>query len=181
MTAVYGGGQSSRPCTLACVTDSTAALGQLPLFIGFIVVTILSQCVAVSLAELASRFPTSAGPYYWCFQLSSPKYRTFTSFISGWIWVTGNWTLTLSGHFGLTSFLCSTITLYDPTFSPTSWQILLILWAVLLTTFILTTCGNKFLPAVDAASAILIVVITIVSLVCLLVRAGAGRHSFRYT
>ncbi|KAF4540714.1 Amino acid permease [Lasiodiplodia theobromae] len=124
VTAVYGG-------------------GQLPLFIGFVVVTILSECIAISLAELASRFPTSAGPYYWCFQLSSPKYRTFTSFISGWIWVTGNWTLTLSGHFGLTSFLCSTITLYDPTFSPTSWQILLILWAVLLTTFILTTCGNK--------------------------------------
>ena len=39
--------------------------GQLAYFLGWIVVCILDQCVAMSLAELASRFPTAAGPYYW--------------------------------------------------------------------------------------------------------------------
>lgn len=36
--------------------------GQLSYFVGWIVVSILDQCVFVSLAELCSKFPTSAGP-----------------------------------------------------------------------------------------------------------------------
>jgi hypothetical protein len=43
--------------------------GQLSIFVGWIVVLVLDECVALSLSELASRFPTSAGPYYWSFQV----------------------------------------------------------------------------------------------------------------
>lgn len=43
--------------------------GQLSIFVGWIVVLILDECVALSLSELASRYPTSAGPYYWSFQV----------------------------------------------------------------------------------------------------------------
>lgn len=35
--------------------------GQLSIFVGLIVVFVLDACVAVSLAELASRYPTSSG------------------------------------------------------------------------------------------------------------------------
>jgi amino acid transporter len=31
--------------------------------------------VAMSISELASRYPTSAGPYYWSFQLAGKKHR----------------------------------------------------------------------------------------------------------
>ena len=47
------------------LTSAVIGGGQLPYFVGWIVVTILDECIAISLAELASRFPTSAGPYYW--------------------------------------------------------------------------------------------------------------------
>lgn len=43
--------------------------GQLSIFVGWIVVLILNECVALSLGELASRYPTSAGPFYWSFQV----------------------------------------------------------------------------------------------------------------
>ena len=36
--------------------------GQLAYFIGWLVVCVLDECVAVSLGELASKFPTSCGP-----------------------------------------------------------------------------------------------------------------------
>lgn len=49
--------------------------GQLSIFVGWIVVLILDECVALSLSELASRYPTSAGPYYWSFQVR--KYLVF--------------------------------------------------------------------------------------------------------
>lgn len=44
------------------LTSAIYGGGQLSYFVGWIVVSILDQCLFVSLAELASRFPTSAGP-----------------------------------------------------------------------------------------------------------------------
>nr|POE79979.1 amino-acid permease bat1 [Quercus suber] len=72
--------------------------GQLSIFLGWIVVLILDECVAVSLGELASRYPTSGGPSYWAFQVA-PKGRTVLAYITGWIFMIGNWTITLSGEY----------------------------------------------------------------------------------
>jgi amino acid permease len=45
------------------LTSAIYGGGQLAYFVGWIVVVILDECVAVSLGELASKFPTSSGPY----------------------------------------------------------------------------------------------------------------------
>jgi amino acid permease len=45
------------------LTSAIVGGGQLAYFVGWIVVVILDQCVAVSLSEIASKFPTSSGPY----------------------------------------------------------------------------------------------------------------------
>lgn len=75
MSAIYGG-------------------GQLSLFVGLLVVLIFDGCVAVSLAELASRYPTSSGVYYWSYRLCGQHKRTrkILSFLTGWAWLIGNWT-----------------------------------------------------------------------------------------
>lgn len=44
--------------------------GQLSIFVGWLCILVLDECVALSLGELASRYPTSAGPYYWSFQIA---------------------------------------------------------------------------------------------------------------
>ena len=51
-----------------------------------IVVCILDECIALSLSEIASRYPTAAGPYYWSFQLANSR-KELLSFITGWIWL----------------------------------------------------------------------------------------------
>lgn len=63
--------------------------GPLAIFVGWIVVLVLDECVALSLGELASKWPTSAGPYYWSFQVAT-KGKTLLSFITGWTWLIGN-------------------------------------------------------------------------------------------
>lgn len=55
--------------------------GQLSIFVGWLMVLVLDQCVAVSLAELASRWPTSGGPQYWAFQVA-PRYKTVFAYVS---------------------------------------------------------------------------------------------------
>ncbi|KAJ6443684.1 amino acid permease [Purpureocillium lavendulum] len=101
--------------------------GQLAMFLGWVVVCILDECIAISLAELAAKYPTSAGPYYWSYQIAGPRYKTVLSFITGWTWLIGNWTITLSVNFGFASLLAATVNLYQPTYEWQPWKLVLAL------------------------------------------------------
>ncbi|KAK4161048.1 putative amino acid permease [Cladorrhinum sp. PSN259] len=151
--------------------------GQLPMFLGWIIVLIVDECIALSLGELASRYPTSAGPYYWSFQLAPPQFRKVLSFITGWTWLIGNWTITLSVNFGFASLIAACIALYHPDFVIESWQLLLIFYAVCLMTFVVCAFGNRFLPTVDTACAVFTLIAILVTLVCLSAKAEVGRNS----
>ena len=154
--------------------------GQLSIFLGWIVVCILGECVALSLSELASRYPTSAGPYYWTFQIAR-KHKTVLSFITGWIWLVGNWTITLSVNFGLASLIAATAAMYHPLFVASPWQLLLIFYAICLLTFVICTFGNRFLPMVDTICAAWTGLSILIILISLSVEAKAGRHPASYT
>ncbi|KAL4896380.1 amino acid permease [Aspergillus ambiguus] len=153
--------------------------GPLSIFVGWIVVCVLDECIALSLAELASRYPTSAGPYYWSFQIA-PGSKTLISFINGWVWLIGNWTITLSVNFGFASLVSACISLYHPGWSASSWQLLLIFYAICLGSFLICTFANRYLPQVDIICATWTAVTILIILVALSVKAGAGRHSAAY-
>lgn len=151
------------------------------MFLGWIMVLIVDECVALSLSELASRYPTSAGPYYWSFQLASPKTRTLLSFITGWTWLIGNWTITLSVNFGFASLIVATAALYHPEWTAKPWQLLLIFYAICLLAFVICAYGNKLLPMVDTICAAFTAISILITLICLAAKADAGRHSASYT
>ncbi|KAF9887458.1 hypothetical protein FE257_010175 [Aspergillus nanangensis] len=153
--------------------------GPLSIFVGWIVVCILDECIALSLAELASRYPTSAGPYYWSFQISKGS-KTVVSFINGWIWLIGNWTITLSVNFGFASLVSASISLYHPEWSASNWQLLLIFYAICSGSFLICTFGNRYLPKVDIVCATWTAITILIVLIALAVKAGAGRHSAAY-
>lgn len=153
--------------------------GPLSIFIGWIVVCTLDQCIAMSLAELASRYPTSAGPYYWTFQVARGS-KTTISFINAWIWLIGNWTITLSVNFGFASMLSASISMYHPDWSANSWQLLLIFYAVCLGTLTICTFANRYLPQVDIACATWTALTIVVILIAVSVKAETGRHSASY-
>ncbi|KAM0129362.1 hypothetical protein ACHAP3_007867 [Botrytis cinerea] len=154
--------------------------GQLSIFVGWIVVLILDECVALSLSELASRYPTSAGPYYWSFQVAK-RHKTILSFITGWVWLIGNWTITLSVNFGFASLISATVAIYHPDFVASSWQLTLIFYAICLLTFVICTFGNRFLPMVDTICAAWTAISILIILIALSVSAKEGRHSASYS
>jgi amino acid transporter len=163
MSAIYGG-------------------GQLSLFLGVLVVLFFDGCVALSLAELASRYPTSSGVYYWSYQLSGQykKAGKVLSFLTGWFWLIGNWTITLSVNFGFASLIAATVSIYKPDWVATSWELLLIFYAVCIVVYLICSFGDSLLPYVDTVAAVwnLITIITI--LLALSIRAQEGRHSASY-
>lgn len=151
--------------------------GQLSIFIGWIVVCLLDQCIAISLAELASRYPTSAGPYYWTFQISR-NHKTTISFINAWIWLIGNWTITLSVNFGFASLLAASISIYHHT--TTDWELLLIFYAVCLISLAICIYANNYLPQIDIACATW----TALTIIIILITVSANpptRHSITTT
>jgi amino acid transporter len=89
-------------------------------------------------------------------------------------------TITLSVNFGFASLVSACITLYHPDFVATSWQLLLMFYAICLGAFAICCFLNKFLPHVDSACAAFTAITIIVCLIALSVKAEAGRHSAAY-
>lgn len=156
-------------------------LGQLSMFVGWLMVCILDECIAISLGELASKYPTSAGPYYWSFQISSPRYRRVISFITGWTWLIGNWTISLSINFGFASLLAATVNIYIPDYEWQPWRLVLVFYGMCLLTFVIVAFGNRFLPSVDTFCAAFTAITIIVTCIYVSVAAKDGRHSPSYT
>ncbi|KAF5363813.1 hypothetical protein D9756_000042 [Leucocoprinus leucothites] len=75
------------------------AAGHLGLTIGWIIPSLFVICVALSIAELTSAMPTSAGLYYFSAKLAPPKWAPLVSWITGWANVTGQVLLVCSIDF----------------------------------------------------------------------------------
>ncbi|KAK5203028.1 hypothetical protein LTR41_011252 [Exophiala xenobiotica] len=162
ITAIYGGGPRS-------------------MFIGLIVVILLNSCIGISLAELASHFPTSGGPYYWCYRLLKPsKSRQALSFLTGYVWLIGNWTITLSVNFGFASLLAATVSIYVTDWTATNYELLLIFYGICVVTFTICALGDRLLPVVDTIAATFTLITVIAVLLALSMTAKAGRHSASY-
>lgn len=101
-------------------------------FWGWILLSLLSLAIAASLAEICSVYPTAGGVYYWAALLSSRRWAPITSWITGWLTLVGNWTVTLSINFSGAQLILSAVTLWDPDFAPSAWLTVLVFWGVML-------------------------------------------------
>ncbi|KAG2359849.1 hypothetical protein BDR07DRAFT_1414080 [Suillus spraguei] len=147
-------------------TKTSFAGGSAEVIWGWILVSILTQSLALSLAEICSKYPTSAGTYYWCYRLASPRRRVLASWMNGWFTVVGAWTIALSVTFGVAEFVVADIIFLGVTAV-----------ACLFCLFL-----NKHLPVIDVSSRygfslILIRCQIILILICVSTKAAAKRNS----
>jgi hypothetical protein len=77
----------------------------------------------------------------------------------------------------MASFTCAIVALYYPDWIAEPWQLCLMCWAVLALSLAISMGLNKWLPALDAAMAILIAVTIFVTCISLSVMAKEGRNS----
>ncbi|KAI5888051.1 amino acid transporter [Schizophyllum commune H4-8] len=168
-------------CGLAApIATSLVGGGPASMFWGLLVVSLFTLAVALSLAEIASKYPTSGGAYYWTYQLAPRRYRLVLSYITGWLIVTGDWMLALSAAFGTAQFFVAGVGIYHPEWEATAWQTYLIFLGILLVIGIFCIFFNQYLPLLEIISACWIVLGLIALLISLSVRAQAGRHSAEF-
>jgi amino acid transporter len=83
--------------------------GPIAISIGWPVISILVLLVGLSMAELASKFPTAGGIYYWAYSLGGVRWAWFT----GWFNLLGLVSITAAVDYGAASFLNSVFALYN--------------------------------------------------------------------
>ena len=83
--------------------------GPIAISIGWPLISILVLMVGLSMAELASKYPTAGGIYYWAYRLGGVGWSWFT----GWFNLLGLVAITAAVDYGAATFLNSVLGLYN--------------------------------------------------------------------
>ncbi|PSN67812.1 amino acid permease-like protein [Corynespora cassiicola Philippines] len=137
---------------------------------GWILVSLISLSIAASLAEICAVYPTAGGVYYWSAMLSTRKYAPVASWVTGWLTLVGNWTVTLSINFSGGQLILSAISLWNEDFVPNEWQTILMFWAVMLICMSVNIFGAKYLDLINkvciywTGGSVIIILVTLLSM-----------------
>ena len=58
--------------------------GPASMTLGWLVVALFNGCVALSMAEICSAYPTTGGLYYWSAKLAGKDWAPLASWVTGW-------------------------------------------------------------------------------------------------
>ncbi|XP_062230729.1 amino-acid permease BAT1 homolog isoform X2 [Phragmites australis] len=79
--------------------------GPVSMTLGWLVVAAFNGCVALSMAEICSAYPTSGGLYYWSAKLAGKDWAPLASWVTGWFNIVGQWACTTSVDFSLAQLI----------------------------------------------------------------------------
>ncbi|OAX37073.1 hypothetical protein K503DRAFT_823049, partial [Rhizopogon vinicolor AM-OR11-026] len=122
------------------------------------------------------------------YRLASPRTRVLASWINGWLTVVGVWTIALSVTFGTAELVVAGVGIYYPEWIATPWQTCkafsmyqyVIFLGVTAVASIFCLFFNKYLPSIDIICACWTGLGIIVILICLSVKAAAGRRPISF-
>lgn len=123
---------------------------------GWVLVSLIILCVASSLGEITSVYPTAGGVYYQTFMLSPPSYRRVAAYICGWAYVVGNITITLAVQFGTTLYFVAVVNIFESEpgvgiWQAETYQIFLTFLGITLLCNAISAFGNRYLPYLDVS------------------------------
>lgn len=137
-----------------------AAGGPANVIWGWVTVCLIILCVAVSLAEITSVYPTAGGVYYQTFVLSPIWCRHITSWICGWAYTMGQIMITLSVNFATTQFFIASLNVFESapgvgiTDQFEAYHVFLIFLAITLFCHAVPALGNRWLPVLEVGISI---------------------------
>ncbi len=137
---------------------------------GLITAGICNLCLAASLAEFLSAYPTAGGQYHWVAVISWDKWVPILTWITGWINVSGWIALVASGGLLGSQLIVGIISFVNPDYSAQPWHQFLIYLAYNVVAFLVNAFMTSLLPLVTKGAFIWsitgFVVISITLLAC---------------
>ncbi|KAK4150829.1 amino acid/polyamine transporter I [Chaetomidium leptoderma] len=121
---------------------------------GLVVAGLCNLCLAASLAEFLSAYPTAGGQYHWVAIISWRRYGPALSFATGWINVAAWVCLTATGSLLGSQLIVSLLALFsgDPNYEAQPWQQFLVYIAYTVAAFLINAFGNRFLALFTKAA-----------------------------
>ncbi|KAH7021467.1 gaba permease [Microdochium trichocladiopsis] len=147
---------------------------------GLIVAGVCNLCLAASLAEFLSAYPTAGGQYHWAAIVAWPAAARAAGFVTGWINVAAWVCLTATGGLLGSQLVVGAIALVHPDYVAAPWHQFLIYIAYTLAALLINATASRLLPAFTKAaffwSLAGFAIISITVLACAPVR-GSGFRS----
>lgn len=130
----------------ASITLALPSGGASSVIWGLIVAGICNLCLAASLAEFLSAFPTAGGQYHWAAIVSWKKWSRGISYCTGWINVAGWVALSATGGLLGSTFVVNVIALFNPSYQAQAWHQFLIYIGFTLFALIVNAFLTRLLP-----------------------------------
>ncbi|KAM0445046.1 hypothetical protein ACHAO4_010026 [Trichoderma viride] len=113
---------------------------------GLVTAGICNLCIAASLAEFLSAYPTAGGQYHWVAAISWPKWVPVLSWITGWVNVAGWVALVATNALLSSQLILGIISATHESYEPQRWHQFLIYIGFTLASFVINAFMNSFLP-----------------------------------
>jgi choline transport protein len=137
---------------------------------GLVTAGICNLCLAASLAEFLSAYPTAGGQYHWVAVVAWESWVPVLSWTTGWISVGGWIALTATGGLLGSQLVSGIIAFMMPGYEPQKWHQFLIYAAYTLVAFVVNAFGARLLPLVTKAAFMWSIcgfaIISVTALVC---------------
>lgn len=150
---------------------------------GLITAGICNLCLAASLAEFLSAYPTAGGQYHWVAVIARKRHVPILSWITGWISVSGWIMLVSSGGLLGSQLIVGVISLMHESYESQRWHQFLIYIAYTLVAFFINAFLNRLLPLVTRFAFMWLllglVVISVTVLACASPSYASGDYVFR--
>ncbi|CAK3807035.1 Choline transport [Lecanosticta acicola] len=150
---------------------------------GLVTAGIFNLCLAASLAEFLSAYPTAGGQYHWVQCISWNGWKPILSWITGWINVFGWMALVATGGLLGSQIVVGIIALYDASYEAQRWHQFLIYVGYNIIALLLNAFANSLLPLVNKTAIIWsisgFVVICITILACASPDYSSGDFVYR--
>lgn len=136
---------------------------------GLIVAGICNLCLAASLAEFLSAFPTAGGQYHWVAVISWKRWVPILSWITGWINTAGWVALTATAGLLGSQLIIGIISLATPSYEAQRWHQFLIYIGYNAFAFLINAFLTRLLPWVTKGALVwsilgwLVISITVLS------------------
>ncbi|KAK5990129.1 Choline transport protein [Cladobotryum mycophilum] len=136
----------------ASITIALPSGGASSVIWGLIVAGICNLCLAASLAEFLSAYPTAGGQYHWAAIVSWKRWSRSISYVTGWINVSGWVALSASGGLLGSTFIINIISLLHPEYEPKPWHQFLIYIGFALFSLLVNAFLTRIIPYLTKAA-----------------------------
>ncbi|KAL5329619.1 hypothetical protein ACEPPN_003134 [Leptodophora sp. 'Broadleaf-Isolate-01'] len=150
-------------CITACATGAWEGIGAaifqalkvggpVALVWGYVICAVTMICVAASLAELASIWPSSGAQYHWTAELAPKRLRAELSWLVGWLAFTGAGSATILCGMGVSMQIQAFAMIANPDYAETAqrWHVYMIYLVISAIYFSVNTFGVRLIHPLNA-------------------------------